>query len=268
MGRLAGRAAVVTGGARGIGEGVVRRFTEEGARCVIADIDVEAGERLASELGDSVRFLRTDVTSEDDIVASIELCVAEFGALDVMMNNAGVVGVTGPIGATELAAWDRTIAILQTSVFLGTKHAFTVMKGQRSGSIINTSSTAGVQGGLGGHAYTTAKHGVIGLTKSVAVEAAPYRVRVNALCPGATLSSLTAGVVTGDPDNLDAAYERLSSKYVGGRAPKPRDIANAALFLASEESEFMSGAVIIVDTGKEVLSDRGAKFYPMAEEQA
>lgn len=263
MGRLAGRAAVVTGGARGIGEGMVRRFVEEGARCVIADIDVEAGERLAAELGDSVVFVRTDVTSEADIVAAIDACISGFGALDVMVNNAGVVGVTGSVTSTDLADWDRTMAILQTSVFLGTKHAFAVMRRQGSGSIINTSSTAGVQGGLGAHAYTTAKHGVIGLTKSVAVEAAPHRVRVNALCPGATLSSLTAGIVMGDPDDLDGAYERLSSKYAGGRAPRPRDIANAALFLASDESEFMNGAVVIVDTGKEVLSDRAAKFYPI-----
>jgi NAD(P)-dependent dehydrogenase (short-subunit alcohol dehydrogenase family) len=262
MSRLAGKAVVVTGGARGLGEGMVRRFVAEGARCVIADIDVEAGERLAAELSGAAVFLRTDVTSEDDIVAAIGTCLDGFGALDVMVNNAGVVGVTGSVTTTGLADWDRTIAILQTSVFLGTKHAFAHMREQRAGSIINTSSTAGVQGGLGAHAYTTAKHAVIGLTKSVAVEAAPYRVRVNALCPGASLSSLTAGVVTGDPDNLDAAYERLSSKYAGGRAPRPEDIANAALFLASDESEFMNGAVLIMDAGKEVLSDRAAKFYP------
>lgn len=242
---------------------MVRRFVAEGARCVIADIDADAGQRLAAELGDAAVYCRTDVTLEDDIAAAIAACVTEFGALDVMANNAGVVGVTGSITTTQLADWERTIAILQTSVFLGTKHAFAVMREQRSGSIINTSSTAGVQGGLGAHAYTTAKHAVIGLTKSVAVEAAPYRVRVNALCPGATLSSLTAGVVTGDPDNLDGAYERLSSKYVGGRAPRPEDMANAALFMASDESEFMNGAVLVVDAGKETLSDRAAKFYPI-----
>ncbi|MCX6433698.1 MAG: SDR family oxidoreductase [Actinobacteria bacterium] len=243
MARLAGKSAVVTGGARGIGEGIVRRFVAEGARCVIADIDVAAGEALAADLGDAVVFLRTDVTSEADIVAAIEACVSSFGALDVMVNNAGIVGVTGPIGETPLE--------------------LPVMVRQGSGSIINTASTAGVQGGLGPHVYTTAKHGVIGLSKSVAVEAAPFGVRVNVLCPGATLSSLTAGLVTGDKDNLDDAYERLSSKYVGGRAPKPADMANAALFMASDESEFMNGAVMVVDAGKETLSDRAAKFYPI-----
>jgi NAD(P)-dependent dehydrogenase (short-subunit alcohol dehydrogenase family) len=263
MNRLSGKAAVVTGGARGIGEGIVRRFVAEGARCVVADIDTAAADQLVSELGDSVIFIKTDVTSEADIVAAIAACVSNFGSLDIMINNAGVVGVTGSIESTSLADWERTISILQSGVFLGTKHAFTVMREQGSGSIINISSTAGVQGGLGAHAYTTAKHGVIGLTKSVAVEAAPYRIRVNALCPGATLSSLTAAVVTGDPDNLDAAYDRLSSKYAGGRAPKPADMANAALFMASDESEFMNGAVLVIDAGKETLSDRAQKFYPI-----
>lgn len=263
MPRLAGRAAVVTGGARGIGEGIVRRFVSEGASCIIADIDDQAGTALAAELGEQAVFLHTDVTSEDDIAAAIAECVSRFGALDIMVNNAGIVGVTGPIGDTGRHDFDRTLAILLTSVFLGTKHAMLVMKQQGSGSIINTASTAGVQGGLGPHVYTTAKHGVVGLSKSVAVEAAPHGIRVNVLCPGATLSSLTAGLVTGDPDNLDAAYERLSSKYPGGRAPRPEDMANAAVFLASDEGLFMNGSVLIMDAGKEVLSDRAAKFYPI-----
>ena len=263
MGRMDGRTAVVTGGARGIGEGIVRRYVAEGASCVIADIDVEAGEALAAELGEDAVFIRCDVTSEDDIVAAIDLCIELFGSLDIMINNAGVVGVTGAIQDTAREDFDRTMAILTTSVFLGTKHAMRVMKLQGHGSIINTSSTAGVQGGLGAHAYTTAKHAVIGLSKSVAVEAAPRGIRVNVICPGATLSSLTAAVVTGDKDNYDAAYERLSSKYPGGKAPRPEDIANAAVWLGSDEGAFMNGAVIIMDAGKEVLSDRAAKFYPI-----
>jgi len=180
-----------------------------------------------------------------------------------MVNNAGIVGVTGPIGDTSREDYDRTMAVLLTSVFLGTKHALPIMKRQGHGSIINTASTAGVQGGLGPHVYTTAKHGVVGLSKSAAVEAAPHGVRVNVLCPGATLSSLTAGLVAGDKDNLDAAYERLSSKYPGGRAPRPEDMAGAAVFMASDEAAFLNGAVMILDQGKEVLSANAAKFYPV-----
>jgi len=263
MGRMEGKSAVVTGGARGIGEGIVRRYVAEGARCVIADIDVTKGEALAAELGDAAVFVRCDVTSEADIAAAIDTCVTTFGSLDVMINNAGISGVTGPIADTPLADYERTMAILLTSVFLGTKLAYPIMKAQGDGVIINTSSTAGVQGGLGPHVYTAAKHGVIGLSKSVAVEAAPNGVRVNVICPGATLSSLTAGIVTGDPDNLEAAYERLSSKYPGGKAPRPEDMANAAVWLGSDEGRFMNGAVIVMDLGKETLSDRAAKFYPL-----
>jgi NAD(P)-dependent dehydrogenase (short-subunit alcohol dehydrogenase family) len=263
MGRLAGRSAVVTGGARGIGEGIVRLYVEEGARCIIADIDVEAGEKLAAELAPNAIFVRTDVTSESDIATAIEAAILEFGGLDIMVNNAGVVGVIGHIDTTPLAEYERTMSILVTSVFLGTKLAAGVFKKQRSGVIINTASTAGINGGLGPHVYTAAKHAVVGLTKSVAVELAPFGIRSNVLVPGATVSSLTAGVVTGDKDNLEEAAIRLGSKYVGGKAPMPRDLANAALFMASDESTFMNGTVIIIDSGKEVLSDRARdKFYP------
>ena len=263
MGRLAGKSAVVTGGARGIGEGIVRLYVEEGARCIIADIDVEAGQKLAAELAPNAIFVRTDVTSETDIATAIEAAILEFGGLDIMVNNAGVVGVIGHIDTTPLADYERTMSILVTSVFLGTKLAAGVFKKQRSGVIINTASTAGINGGLGPHVYTAAKHAVVGLTKSVAVELAPFGIRSNVLVPGATVSSLTAGIVTGDKDNLEDAAVRLGSKYVGGKAPMPRDLANAALFMASDESTFMNGTVIIIDSGKEVLSDRARdKFYP------
>lgn len=262
-GRLAGKSAVVTGGARGIGEGIVRLYVEEGARCIIADVDDEAGERLEAELAPNAIFVHTDVTSESDIETAISAAILEFGGLDIMVNNAGVVGVIGHIGDTRLADYERTMSILLTSVFLGTKLATNVFKRQRSGVVINTSSTAGMNGGLGPHIYTAAKHAVIGLSKSVAVEMAPFDVRVNVLCPGATVSSLTAGIVTGDKDNLADAAVKMGAKYAGGKAPMPRDMANAALFMASDESAFMNGAVIVIDSGKEVLSDRGRdKFYP------
>jgi NAD(P)-dependent dehydrogenase (short-subunit alcohol dehydrogenase family) len=263
MGRLTGRNVVVTGGARGIGAGIVRRYVEEGARCIIADIDIEVGQAVADELGDAAVFIRTDVSRDSDVQDAVSACVEQFGAIDVMVNNAGIVGVTGPIAETDPADWDRTLAVLLTSVFLGIRAAVPHMRTAGRGSIINTSSTAGIQGGLGPHVYTAAKHGVIGLTKSVAVEMAPYGVRVNALCPGATVSSLTAAVVTGDRDNMEEAAKLMGAKYASGRAPMPSDLADAALFLASDESTFVNGTALIVDSGKEVLAATAReRFYP------
>ena len=177
-GRLEGKVALVTGGASGIGEGTVRRFVAEGAQVVIADRQADAGAALAEALGPATRFVTADVTDEADVAAAVDDAVAGFGRLDVMFNNAGIVGVIGPIAATPTDGWDHTVAILLRGVFLGMKHAARVMVPQGSGSIISTSSTAGILGGLGPHCYTACKHGVIGLTKSVASELAASGIRV------------------------------------------------------------------------------------------
>src|SRR3954465_12057455 len=171
--RLEGRVAIVTGGASGIGAGTVRRFAEEGARVVIGDLDLDGGKRLADGLGDAARFAATDVSAEEDIAALVDFAVSEFGGLDIMFNNAGILGAVGPIADTTGAAWDRPIAVLLRSVYLGMKHAARVMVPRQSGVILSTASTAGIVGGLGPHAYTACKHAVVGLTKSVAAELAP-----------------------------------------------------------------------------------------------
>ena len=147
-------------------------------------------------------------------------------------------------------AWDNTIAILLRGVFLGTKHAARVMRPQQSGVIINTSSTAGILGGLGPHAYTAAKHGVIGLTKSVANELAPDGIRVNAISPGNTVTAMTAAVTTGDASDVDGTSERIASMSPLGYAGFPEDIAAAALFLASDEARYISGHTLVVDAGQ------------------
>jgi NAD(P)-dependent dehydrogenase (short-subunit alcohol dehydrogenase family) len=158
--RLDGKTAMIAGAATGIGAGTARLFAEHGANVVVADLQEEAGKTLAAELGDEARFVLCDVTSEVDVATAVDLAVFDFGGLDIMFNNAGVVGVVGRIAETPTEAWDQTIAILLRGVFLGVKHAARVVVPQGSGVIINTSSTAGIVGGLGPRAYTTAKHGV------------------------------------------------------------------------------------------------------------
>ena len=248
--RLAGKVAVITGGASGIGEVSVRRFIEEGARIVVADLQVDAGTQLANELGAVARFIRCDVTKEADVAAAVDLAVAEFGQLDIMFNNAGVVGAIGPIADTTAASWDFTIAVLLNGAFYGMKHAARVMVPRNRGSILTTSSIAGVMGGLGPHAYTAAKTAVIGLTKSVASELASHGIRVNAIAPGNTVTAMTAAVMTGDHTALEVAETNMAKTSPLGIAGMPIDIANAALYLASDEARVVSGQTLVVDGGQ------------------
>jgi NAD(P)-dependent dehydrogenase (short-subunit alcohol dehydrogenase family) len=241
---------VITGAASGIGAGTARLFVEEGAQVVVADMQVDAGRALVEELGDAARFAEVNVLDESQVAAAVDLAVSEFGALDIMFNNAGIVGAVGRISEMPTEAWDNTIAILLRGVFLGTKHAARVMLEQNSGVIINTASTAGVMGGLGPHAYTAAKHGVVGLTKSVANELAPNGIRVNAIAPGNTVTAMTASVTSGDPNDLDKTNERIASMSPLGYAGLPYDIAAAALYLASDDARYVSGHTLVVDAGQ------------------
>ena len=249
-GRLEGRVAVVTGGASGIGEGTVRRFVAEGALVVIADLQRGPGEALAAELGAATRFALTDVTNEADIAGAVDLAISEFGQLDVMFNNAGIVGVVGRIADTSIGDWDRTVSVLMRGVFLGIKHAARVMVPRKSGAIISTSSTAGVMGGLGPHCYTACKHAVIGLTKSAASELGDFGIRVNAISPGNTVTAMTSAAITGDHTAVEATAARIASMSLLGIAGFPEDIANAALYLASDEARYVSGHTLVVDAGQ------------------
>lgn len=252
MGRVEGKVAVITGGASGIGEATVRRFCEEGARVVIADIQEDRGKALAEELGQVARFARVDVTQEDEIAAAIAIAVQDFGRLDVMYNNAGVVGALGSLLETSAEQWRKTIDILLNGVFLGIKQAALVMVPQGSGVILSTASTAGIVGGLGPHAYTAAKHGVVGLTKSAASELSSKHVRVNAIAPGPMATPMIAAVssrVPGSLSDMDVVQEALRVDSPLGVAGQPRDIANAALFLASDESGQITGHTLVVDAG-------------------
>ena len=241
-GTLAGTVAVITGGASGMGLATVRRFLDEGASVVIADLNRDAGESVAAELGHRVRFTLCDVSLEDDVAAAVALAVEAFGGLDIMFNNAGIGGAFGPITEIEADDWDVTFAVLVRGVFLGTKHAARVMIEQgRGGSIINTASIAGLGGGAGPQAYSAAKAAVVNLTMTTAVELAPDSIRVNAICPGVIFTPL---MHSGDEADAERMVEELQ--------PLPRrgegaDIAGTALWLAGPDSGFVSGEAIRVD---------------------
>jgi NAD(P)-dependent dehydrogenase (short-subunit alcohol dehydrogenase family) len=248
--RLAGKVAVITGAASGIGAATARRFVDEGATVVVADLQADLGRSVADQLGDAARFIACDVTDEDAVAGSIALAVETWGRLDIMFNNAGVVGAVGPIGGTDSVSWHRSIDILLNSVFYGCKHAAKVMVPQGSGSIISTTSIAGVIGGLGPHAYTAAKHAVVGLTKSVACEVVSHGIRANAIAPGTIPTPLTAVAIGGTPADVEAVAAEQRRRY--GFSGDVSDIANAALYLASDESRFVNGHTLVVDAGRSV----------------
>lgn len=267
MGRLAGKIAIVTGGASGIGEGTVRRFVEEGARVVIADVQDDAGESLASDLGADAIFCHTDVSSESDVQAMVQTAVDAFGGLDVLFNNAGFGGVTGDTDTIELGPeYDATIGVMFTGVVLGVKYAAKIMKAQNSGSIISTASVAGVQGGLGPHVYSGIKAGVIGFTRSIALELAAFNVRANAICPGGIATNIFKPMI--DPESklneatADVMRPLLANLHPIKRSGEPLDIANMALFLGSDESSFVTGQHLVVDAGLTSMRERPDSILP------
>lgn len=250
MGRLDGRVAVITGAASGIGAGTVARFVAEGARVVVADLQEDAGRAVAAEYGDAAVFQRTNVTDEAEVAGAIDLAVDTFGHLDIVFNNAGIIGAVGSIAELSEERFDETVGILLKGVFFGMKHAARVMIPQGSGSIISTASTAAVLGGLGPHLYTTAKHAVVGLTKSVANELGPHGIRVNAIAPGNTATAMTATIYGGDPDDTSMVEERIQSRSLLGITGYPEDVANAALYLAGDEARYVTGHTLVVDAGQ------------------
>lgn len=251
MGRLDGKVAAITGGASGIGAGTVRRFLEEGAQVLIADLDGDKGAALAAELGAGSAFLRTDVSKEEDVAAMIAETVDRFGRIDVLYNNAGFGGALGPIESTSVSDYDLTMDVLLKSVFLGMKHVAPVMKAQGSGSIISTASVAGLRVGYAPHLYSVAKCAVIHLTKTVALELGEHGVRVNAICPGFIATPLAAGRPDADESQIEQLRATGASSQVLGRVGEPLDIANMALFLASDDAEWITGREFVVDGGFE-----------------
>jgi NAD(P)-dependent dehydrogenase (short-subunit alcohol dehydrogenase family) len=258
MGRLDGKVAIITGGASGIGRATALTFLAEGARVVIGDMNEEsiaetAAQAAAQGADAALASLRVDVSLEREVARLVDLAVARFGGLDCMFNNAGVGGAFGPIGETLVEEWDFTFAVLVRGVFLGIKHGSNRMRAQgRGGSIISTASVAGLAGGAGPHAYSAAKAAVANLTRAVSAELAHHRIRVNAIAPGLIKTPLATG-------RNEAGWDRLAAaKQPWPELGQPRDIADTALFLASDESRFITGQVITVDGG---LTAQGPNLF-------
>lgn len=237
MARVSDKVALISGGARGLGAASARRLVEEGARVVIGDVLDEDGRELAAELGEAARYVHLDVTRAQHWEAAVAAAVAEFDGLDVLVNNAGIVNF-GPIEEYTLEAWNSIIAVNLTGVFLGIKAAVPTLIESRGGSIINVSSTAGLQGYEALPGYVAAKFGVRGLTKAVALDLGRYNVRVNSVHPGSIITPMTAGL---DLPQNHVALHRM------GRAV---EVANLVLFLASDESSFSTGAEFLADGGE------------------
>ncbi|MGA3146448.1 MAG: glucose 1-dehydrogenase [Acidimicrobiales bacterium] len=253
MGRLEGHRAVITGAASGIGEATARLFSAEGAAVVIADVDDDRGKLVASECGDRAWFFHTDVSEEADVDAVVAFAADEFGGLDCMFNNAGNPGSVGGIDEIDMSVFDRTVSVHLRGVFLGIRAAARVMRTQGRGSIINTSSVAGLAANYGGHDYSACKAAIAHLTRTTANELGEQGIRVNAICPGGVATSIFGRAAGLDGDRAQATVETMSLA-LGDMQPIRRsgqtaDIAEAALWLAGDGSSFVSGQAIAVDGG-------------------
>ena len=260
--RLEGKVAVITGGASGMGKATVLRFLAEGASVVIADFNAQTAsttldDAAAAGYGDSAEFIKTDVASEPDVEAMLARAVERFGRLDVVFNNAGVGGAIGPLTETTVEAWDYTMDVLAKGVFLGIKHAARIMRVQgQGGSIINTASIAALSGDAGPMVYSAAKAAVVSLSRSAAVELAPDRIRVNAICPGFIATPLADG---GRPE---ATRERFASAQPWPEHGRGEHIAGAAVFFASADSAFVTGETLVVDGGLTAAGPELSKRFP------
>src|SRR5579875_884286 len=249
MARLEGKVALITGAASGIGKASAIRFAGEGAAVVVADLNAVGGEEVAAlccQGGGRALFQRTDVTQEDEIQAAIARAEREFGRLDIYFNNAGVVGAIGPLNELDAADWDRTMAILLRAAFLGIKHAVEPMRRVGGGAIISTASVAGLRATDGPTAYSVAKAGVIHLTKCAARELGKDNIRVNCICPGGIVTPMLFGRAPGGEELVGKFLARAQPL---ARAGQPEDVAAMALFLASDESAWITGAAMVVDGG-------------------
>jgi NAD(P)-dependent dehydrogenase (short-subunit alcohol dehydrogenase family) len=252
---LTGKVAIVTGGASGIGAGIVEKFLVEGARVVIADVERDRGEALAATLGADAAFRLTDVSDPDQVGALVAGAVATFGGLDVMVNNAGISSkMHRSFLDDDLADFQRVMAVNVLGVMAGTRDAARHMAGSGGGSIINLSSIGGIQAGGGVMTYRASKAAVIQFTKSAAIELAYHDIRVNCIAPGSIPTPILASSASGKtPQDLERFEQRIRAQMRADRPLQregtPEDVAEAALYLAGARSRYVTGTVMRVDGG-------------------
>ncbi|XP_051213855.1 short-chain dehydrogenase reductase 3a [Lolium perenne] len=264
--RLAGKVAIITGAASGIGKATAAEFVRNGAKVVIADVQDDLGHAVAAELGgpDTACYARCDVTDEAQVAAAVDLAVARHGRLDVMFNNAGITGgnyAGGPIESMDMADFDRVMAVNLRGVAAGIKHAARAMVPRSQGCILCTASTAGVLGGSGPYAYSVSKTAVVGMVRTAAAELAARGVRVNAISPYAIATSMgtrsvrdmlglpSVGAGDEDEEAVRRVFDEDFNEMGGGIVLRAEDVARAAVFLASDDAKYITGHNLMVDGG-------------------
>jgi 3alpha(or 20beta)-hydroxysteroid dehydrogenase len=241
-GRLAGKVAIITGGARGMGAAHARKFILEGAKVIITDILEKEGLALAKELGENVKFIKHDVTKQLDWQQVVSTAETTFGPVNILVNNAGI-SLTKMIGKTSEDEYKKVVGINQVSVFLGMKEVFSSMRKAKGGSIVNISSLAGLVGYPGSMAYVASKFAVTGMTKVAALEYGEYGIRVNSVHPGLIITPMTGG--KDFAETASSVTQTIPLK----RAAQPEEVTNLVLFLASDEASYSTGAEFIIDGG-------------------
>jgi NAD(P)-dependent dehydrogenase (short-subunit alcohol dehydrogenase family) len=250
MGLLDEKAILITGAASGIGRATAAEARAEGARLLLADVNDEQGEAVAAELGEGASYVHCDVTDEASVQAAVAATVSELGRIDCAFNCAGILGSLGNVGELGLDGWKRIIDVDLNGVFLCTKHELGAMVAQGGGAILNMASAAGLIGWPGAAGYVAAKHGVVGLTKSAALEYAPQNIRVNSICPSYVLTPMVEKELfeeaLGNDEELIAAAR---ANHPIGRFAKVEEIAAAATWLLSDKASFVTGTAMSVDGG-------------------